>query len=74
MTPRLFTFTPAPILWVTWPAAPIEFIFKLGLAVTMAAPLRASVMSTVRGTIAERVVVAVEVEAEYGVPEEPIKY
>jgi len=46
----------------------------------MAAPLRASVMSTLRGTIAERVVVvaaapvAVEVEVEYGVPEEPIKY
>ena len=68
---RVFTLTPAPILWETVPDAPIALIFKLGLAVTMAAPLRESEMSTVRGTIAERVVPEA-VEVAYGVPETPI--
>jgi len=71
---RVFPLTPAPILWETVPDAPIALIFKLGLAVTMAAPLRESEMSTVRGTIAERVVVPVVVEVPYGVPEEPIRF
>jgi hypothetical protein len=74
LTPWLFTFTPAPILCETEPAAPIALIFKLGLAVTIAAPLRESVMSKVSGTIAVRVVPAVVVAVAYGVPEEPITF